>query len=281
MADTRIPPPSASSSRSERPAVQRVLLTRLVGRITRSEWIIGGLVGALMLVLVVLEPDILEAPLENSRTILFTVGGTIAAAVVLVVMLRFNIPAVVRILVLGVPFAIVSWWLISPYFRDDVVDEEFSTSIATQLDEGNEPATPDPTVAPPDGAPSDTAGSEEPVAEPPAAPVLLGAGRFVGLAGHSGSGDAGIFQNPNGSYVLRFENFDIENGPDLEVYLVPGADQTSLAPGSIHLGGLKGNVGDQTYDLPAGTDLAPGLYTALVWCEAFSVEFVGATLTIN
>jgi hypothetical protein len=281
MADTRIPPPSASSSRSERPAVQRVLLTRLVGRITRSEWIIGGLVGALMLVLVVLEPDILEAPLENSRTILFTVGGTIAAAVVLVVMLRFNIPAVVRILVLGVPFAIVSWWLISPYFRDDVVDEEFSTSIATQLDEGNEPATPDPTVAPPDATPPDTAGSEEPVAEPPAAPVLLGAGRFVGLAGHSGSGDAGIFQNPDGSYVLRFENFDIENGPDLEVYLVPGADQTSLAPGSIHLGGLKGNVGDQTYDLPAGTNLAPGPYTALVWCEAFSVEFVGATLTIT
>jgi Electron transfer DM13 len=281
MADTRIPPPSASSSRSERPAVQRVLLTRLVGRITRSEWIIGGLVGALMLVLVVLEPDILEAPLENSRTILFTVGGTIAAAVVLVVMLRFNIPAVVRILVLGVPFAIVSWWLISPYFRDDVVDEQFSTSIAAQLDEGNEPATPDPTVAPPDGAPSDTAGSEEPVGAPSAAPVLLGAGRFVGLAGHSGTGDAGIFQNPDGSYVLRFENFDIENGPDLEVYLVPGTDQTSLAPGSIHLGGLKGNVGDQTYDLPAGTDLAVGPYTALVWCEAFSVEFVGATLTIN
>jgi hypothetical protein len=281
MADTRIPHPPASSPRSERPAVRRLLPTRLVGRITTPEWIIGGLVGALMLVLVVLEPDILEAPVENSRTILFTVGGTIAAAVVFVAMLRFNVPAVLRILVLWVPFAIVSWWLISPYFRDDVVDEEFSTSIATQLDEGNEPATPDPTVAPSDATPSDTAGSEEPVAAPPAAPVLLGAGRFVGLAGHSGSGDAGIFQDPDGSYVLRFENFDIENGPDLEVYLVPGADQTSLAPGSIHLGGLKGNVGDQTYDLPAGTNLAPGPYTALVWCEAFSVEFVGATLTIT
>jgi len=226
-----------------------------------------------MVVLVVLEPDLLEAPVENSRTILFTVGGTIAAAVVLIVMLRFNVPAVLRILVLWVPFAIVSWWLVSPYFRDDVVDEDFSTSIAAQVDEGDEPATPNSTEAPPDAARPDGAR--------PDAPVLLGAGRFVGLAGHSGTGDAGVFRNPDGSSVLRFENFDIENGPDLEVYLVPGADQTSLAPGAIHLGGLKGNVGDQTYDLPPGTDLTPGPYTALVWCEAFTVEFVGATLTIS
>ena len=82
-------------------------------------------------------------------------------------------------------------------------------------------------------------------------------------------------------FVLRFENFDIDNGPDLEVYLVPGAGQTSTsAEGSIHLGALKGNVGDQNYELPAGTELAPGGYTALVWCEAFSVEFVGATIAV-
>ena len=110
--------------------------------------------------------------------------------------------------------------------------------------------------------------------------MLVGAGQFVGLAGHSGTGDAGLFQNPDGSLVLRFENFDIENGPDLEVYLVPGADQTALADGSIHLGALKGNVGDQNYQLPPGTELAPGAYTALVWCEAFSVEFVGATIVV-
>jgi hypothetical protein len=290
MAETRIPPSSPSGARVGSADVVRALPTRLVRRITTPEWVVGGLVAALMLVLVALEPDILEAPVENSRTILFTFGGTIAAAVALVVMLRFNMPAIVRIVALWVPFAIVSWWLISPYFLDDVVDEEFSTSIATQLDEGDQPAVPDPTNAPSDAASQDPDGSEgpaegapaeEPAAQPPAGPVLLGAGRFVGLAGHSGTGDAGIFQNPEGSYVLRFENFDIENGPDLEVYLVPGADRTSLDPGSIHLGGLKGNVGNQTYDLPPGTDLAPGPYTALVWCEAFTVEFVGATVTIT
>lgn len=62
---------------------------------------------------------------------------------------------------------------------------------------------------------------EEVAAEVRSGPVLLSAGSFVGLAGHSGTGDAGIFQNPDGSYVLRFEAFDIEDGPDLAVYVVP------------------------------------------------------------
>jgi hypothetical protein len=230
----------------------------------------------------------------------------VLAALAFVAMLWFRVPPIIRVIVLVVPFAIVTWWLISPYFVDDVVDEAFSSSIAEQL------VAPDdsPVVVPPPEAPA----AEAPVAEapvtssdpvvdeapepgdaaaPPAAPteqdappptasgpVLLGAGQFVGLAGHSGTGDAGIFQNPDGSLVLRFENFDIENGPDLEVYLVPGADQVSLPDGSVHLGPLKGNIGDQNYELPAGTELAPGAYTALVWCEAFSVEFVGATIVV-
>ena len=273
MPEKRLPPTPRSTSRSDWPTGLRSRPAQLVDRITAPEWIIGSLVGALILGVVVLEPDILEAPVENTRTILLTVGGTIAAAVVLIVLRWFNVPSVLRILVLWVPFAIVSWWLISPYFRDDVVDEDFATSIAAQVDEGDDPATPKSTDAPHDAGRPDGARPE--------APVLLGAGRFVGLAGHSGTGDAGVFRNPDGSSLLRFENFDIENGPDLEVYLVPGADQTSLAPGAIHLGGLKGNVGDQTYDLPAATDLTAGPYTALVWCEAFTVEFVGATLTIS
>lgn len=38
--------------------------------------------------------------------------------------------AVARLLVLGVPFVAVSWWLLSPFFIDDVVNEDFTTSIA-------------------------------------------------------------------------------------------------------------------------------------------------------
>jgi hypothetical protein len=289
MADTRLTSSPESRARAGPGTGVRSLSARLVRRITTAEWIVGGLVAALMLVLILLEPDILEAPVENSRTILFILGGTIASAVALGVMLWFKVPAILRIVVLWVPFAIATWWLISPFFIDDAVDEDFATSIAAQLDNGEGSATRGTTSESPDATPRGPVAPEgtpeeapagEPIAEP-ASPVLLGSGRFVGLAGHSGTGDAGIFRNPGGSYALRFENFDVENGPDLEVYLVPGADRTSLEPGSIHLGALKGNVGNQTYDLPPGTDLVPGPYTALIWCQAFTVEFVGATLTIT
>ena len=293
----------------------------LIGRITRLEVITAAVVAAAMLLLVIIEPEILEAPFENTQTLLFTVGGTALAAAALVALLWFRVPAPARLVVLGVPFVIVNWWLLSPYFIDDVVDEGFSTSISAQSSAtdqapanpaaspeevdsstdtaspgaesplpaspsppaADDPADPTPTTEPVgDGSPGPEApaGEEPATPPPPAGPVLLGAGQFVGLAGHSGTGDAGIFRNPDGTLVLRFENFDIQNGPDLEVYLVPGADQTSLPEGSIHLGALKGNVGDQNYELPADVDLLPGAYTALVWCEAFSVEFVGATITI-
>ena len=251
---------------------------RLVARVTKGEWAVVGIVAVVLLVLVLVEPDILGAPFENERTVAFTFGGTLLAAAALVVMLRFEVAPVVRVAVLVVPFAAVNWWLLSPFFVDDVVDETFATSIAAELDGRDEPAT---STTGSTAATAPAAPAEPVEATEPSGPVLLAAGSFVGLAGHSGTGDAGIFENPDGSHALRFEEFDIENGPDLEVYLVPGADQTSLAAGSIHLGALKGNVGDQTYALPAGTELPPGSYTALVWCEAFSVEFVGATLTIG
>ncbi|MEM8923070.1 MAG: DM13 domain-containing protein [Actinomycetota bacterium] len=265
-------------------------IATLIGRIARIEVIVAALVAVAGVVLVIIEPNVLEAPFENANTLLFTFGGTLLAALVFVAMLWFGVPAPVRILVLAVPLAAVNWWLISPYFIDEVVDEEFTISITDQS--GPAPTTTAPDQAADDWAPSTADVDADEAADPtddeattsttaePQEPVLLGAGQFVGLAGHDGTGDAGIILNPDGTYILRFENFDIENGPDLDVYLVPGADQVSLPEGTIALGDLKGNIGDQNYELPPGTELAPGPYTALVWCEAFDVEFVGATVII-
>ena len=48
--------------------------------------------------------------------------------------------------------------------------------------------------------------------------------------------------------------------------------------GFVELGELKGNIGDQNYDLPASVDLAR--YRAVtVWCKRFSVNFATAPLT--
>jgi hypothetical protein len=299
-------------------------LRRLLGHVTRAEIAVAALAALVLGALVVAEPDILEAPFENARTVGFTFGGTLAAATALVVMLHLRVPAPVRIVVLGLPFVAVSWWLLSPFFLDDVVHEDFATSIADARaaadgsapgggagapastapppDEGGTPSTApttapstaasttSPTTAAPDvgGTPTvpgpSSPGAPEPTTAPPttapAGPVLLGAGSIRGLAGHDGTGDAGIFRLPDGSLVVRLEHLDIDNGPDLELYLVPGADQTSLADGAVHLGHLRGNIGDQTYDVPAAVDVTPGDWTVLVWCEAFSVEFVGATVTV-
>ena len=204
----------------------------LIARVSRLEWIVAGVFAVILVVLTIAEPAIVEAPFENARTVGFTFGGTIAAAIALVVMLRLRVPPPVRVVVLAVPFVAVSWWLLSPFFIDDEVDDEFETSIAAALD-ASDPSTSGTTIAsspagtgaPASSAPGPTdAGAGGPAAPPaapsasppgPAEPVLLGVGQFVGLAGHEGRGDAGLFERVDGSLVLRFENFDIQNGPDL------------------------------------------------------------------
>lgn len=243
----------------------------LLGRVSRLEWIVAAVAAVVLAGLVVAEPDVLEAPFENTRTLVFTFGGTLIAAVAMATMLRLRVHPIVRVAVLGVPFVAVSWWLLSPFFLDDVVDDDFSTSIAD--------ATPAPASASdPDSRPSAPPSTGAPEL---AQPALRGAGAFVGLAGHDGSGDAGFFLLEDGSQVLRLENFDIDNGPDLRLYVVPGAGQTDPTEESLYLGALRGNVGDQTYDLPDDFPLVAGDWTVLVWCEAFSVEFVAATVTLT
>jgi hypothetical protein len=239
-------------------------------RLSRLELVAGVLYVVVLLVLLAIEPDIVQAPFESARAVLVTFGGAMLAGVALVVMIRTGVPPVVRVLVIGIPVVLVSWWLLEPFFSDDVVEEKFSTSIAAAQRE------PEPTV-PPSITQNAPAAPSTPA---PTGPELLGSGTFMGLAGHDGAGDAGIFRLENGSLVLRLENFNIDNGPDLELYLVPGSESYAPDDGSRHLGPLKGNVGNQTYEIPSDFEVSPGPWTVLVWCEAFTVEFVGASLEI-
>ncbi|MGY6502557.1 MAG: DM13 domain-containing protein [Acidimicrobiales bacterium] len=249
--------------------------------ISPLEWGAAAVAAAVLAVLAIIEPDILGAPFQSGRALVFTVGGTALALAALVAMVRLRVPAPARLLVLGLPFLAVNWWLISPFFIDVVVDDEFEVTIAEASTD-----TPPTTEAAATPGPDEAGDDAEPEVDAtttttaPVGPVLIGSGMFVGLAGHDGTGDAGLFALPDGIQVLRFEQFAIDNGPDLKLYLVPGADQTSLADGSINLGDLRGNIGDQTYEIPPGSELSPGAWTVLVWCEAFAVEFVGATIEV-
>lgn len=99
---------------------------------------------------------------------------------------------------------------------------------------------------------------------------------------HRGSGKAQVLVSPAGASMLRFTDFEVTNGPDLEVWLVKDPDPKKSADVSasqwLSLGPLRGNKGDQTYVIPEGTDtLEWG--SVVIWCEQFSVLFSVATLS--
>lgn len=107
---------------------------------------------------------------------------------------------------------------------------------------------------------------------------LISEGSFESYA-HETKGTAFISE-VEGKQILSLKDFTTSNGPDVHVYLVKGskADQTSVnSAGFIDLGVIKGNQGNQNYELPAGTDLKEYSSVA-IWCKRFGVDFGGATL---
>jgi hypothetical protein len=115
---------------------------------------------------------------------------------------------------------------------------------------------------------------------PASMPVKVAAGSFRSVA-HETKGIASIYKLPDGKEVLRFSGFETSNGPDVQVYLVAAADakdnETVTKAGFIRVADLKGNRGDQNYDLPANVDLSK--YRAVtIWCRRFGVNFATASL---
>jgi hypothetical protein len=111
-------------------------------------------------------------------------------------------------------------------------------------------------------------------------PMILAKGDFRGLA-HETKGVATVHQLADGKRILRLSNFETSNGPDVRVYLVAAEmandNATVTKAGFIDLGSLKGNKGDQNYDVPADTDL--NKYKSVsIWCARFGVNFGAAAL---
>jgi hypothetical protein len=147
------------------------------------------------------------------------------------------------------------WWT---SFRDDVVDEQVATGVRPAPAAAGTPAIPTP--APP-----------EPVN------VERASGAFRSVA-HETSGEAAVVELAEGGRVLTLTGLKTDNGPDLRVYLVPGgSDADGSVDGGVDLGKLKGNIGDQQYEIP--DDVRLGADTAVViWCRAFTVAFGVADL---
>ena len=113
-------------------------------------------------------------------------------------------------------------------------------------------------------------------------PQPLYTGRLQGAA-HQTSGRATVYKAADGTEYLRLSDFSTSNGPDVHVVLSQSEDanlKQEIVKGrldTVELGALKGNQGDQNYDVPTSVDLQR--YDAVViYCERFHAMFGVAKL---
>ncbi|HEX6288598.1 MAG TPA: DM13 domain-containing protein [Herpetosiphonaceae bacterium] len=225
--------------------------------------------------------------------------------------LLFGIAALAAIIA-----APIAWYLISPLFITRTVNEDFPAAAAAPAvqesmtgakaddmmmpqtaqampektseamamsDDAMMAKTPDAMMAEKSGdamMAKTPAAMAEPTAAPSNEPRLLRMGQFHPVE-HEGRGMASIYQLPDGRRVLRLEDFEVLNGPDLYVWLSSAADasdaRTILDSQYVSLGRLKGNQGNQNYELPADLDVS-AYHSVTIWCRRFSVNFATAPL---
>jgi hypothetical protein len=146
-----------------------------------------------------------------------------------------------------VTIVVIGGYLSVSMFRDDVVNEQVAVAAPR---------------APSSSAPRN---------------LLLGAGVFESVR-HEAQGRAQAIELARGGRVLTLTNFEVDNGPDLRVYLAAGPAMTEGDVDDFEdLGGLKGNIGNQQYEIPDELDLHR-YSTVVIWCRAFSVLFARAPL---
>lgn len=103
--------------------------------------------------------------------------------------------------------------------------------------------------------------------------VLKYSGLFSPTAGISGSGSVKITLD-NGIYKLSLENYTIENGPDLKVYVSKTTTPTSEF---VNLGNVNSNT---VYTIPQQINLSVYKYV-LIHCQQYNHLFAVATLIEN
>lgn len=137
------------------------------------------------------------------------------------------------------------------------------------------------TSAPPAAAPSES--PSRPPSPATGGPQTLASGELISHE-HATSGTAKLVRLADGSHIIRLENLDTSNGPDLRVWLTDAPVKQGQAGWHVFddgkhvsLGKLKGNKGSQNYALPS--DVNPSGYRSVsIWCDRFDVSFGAAEL---
>lgn len=205
---------------------------------------------------------------------------------------------VIVLALVAIPFG---WWLASPLFIQNTVDEAFPFDVPSSVEiEAMSPAEAESTVMEIMAEVEKNEMSEEQMdaieervnemaavmpdhemdEEMPESTdewQVVREGNFRDADSlHMGSGTATIFQRGD-ERVLRFEDFNVTNGPALHVLLVENVDGGTAMGNYLDLGPLKGNIGNQNYEIPADVNLED--YNGImIYCVPFHVVFATAPL---
>ena len=184
--------------------------------------------------------------------------------------------------VVAVPLLALAWWLGSPLIIDRAVDEDFPLAAMAVVPDTMSMADAEATMV----AAADTERTTDDVMVDAMgtllAPEAIRSGQFRDADSfHTGTGTATIWDLGNDERALRFEDFEVRNGPDLRVLLAVHPDPMGRSDvqddGFVEIAALKGNIGNQNYDIPPDIDLS--MYNSVViYCWPFQVVFSVAPL---
>ena len=186
------------------------------------------------------------------------------------------------------PVAVATTTTAPPATTARAAPEETTITTEAAEPEGDQEEAPVTTAAPSEettttttAAPATTTTTPTTTTEAvPEGPILLSSSEWISL-GHPGTGTVLVYRQPDGSHVIRFEDLDVSNGPDLLVILSasPLVDDRGAysATEYFSLGDLKGNKGNQNYEVSADVNL-DDFQTVAIWCRRFNYTFNAADI---
>lgn len=187
---------------------------------------------------------------------------------------RRTLLVAIAIALVAVAVFVLWWFQPQKLFIDDTVSD--TIPVVTAPPTTAAPSTDGATSSSGVSTPTIPATTTEPVSTEP---VELFTGDFVSLD-HGTSGVLRVLELADGSRIVRFEGLDTDNGPDLFVYLTTnpaGGPESAFDDDFVNLGRLRGNRGDQNYDVAADVDL-DRFASVVIWCDRFDSAFGAADL---